>query len=204
MTWRAAEVSPLQRNVGSASCGGGLGCCGSAADAPASGAGWLVSVKAAGAPSGMVADGGAEGSVAAWGAALSVGAPAAGLVTLESLCSGALRRFMMVVTRTAFCRRRENKVNLDVYQGLPELYYTSMAQELYHCWFVKKSFLKDRTYLPFRPGKVLLYLRTHVFLDVLIRSCTARDPVVQNSTNTTSKRSLMPQQTLHATGYCTQ
>lgn len=97
--------------MGSASCGAGLGCCGSAADAPASGAGWPVSAlagfsaTAAGAPSGMVADEGAEGSAAAWGAALSAGAAAAGLVALESLCSGALRRFMMVVTRTAFCRK---------------------------------------------------------------------------------------------------
>lgn len=109
--WRSAEASPLHRDMGSTSCGAGFGCCGSAADAPASGAGWLisppagVSVRVGVSPTGTVADeGGQVGSVVAW----ESGAPAAGLLALESLCSGALRRFMMVVTRTAFCRNREN------------------------------------------------------------------------------------------------
>lgn len=57
-------------------------------------------MTAAGAPSGT-----GVGSIAAWEAGAP---PAAGLFALESLCSGALRRFMMVVTRTAFCRKREN------------------------------------------------------------------------------------------------
>lgn len=104
---RAVEDSPLQRDVGSTSCAAGLSCCGSTAAAAASGGGWLISppagISVRAAPSSTAADeGGHEGSVAASGGAV---APAAGLFALESLCSGALRRFMMVVTRTAFCRR---------------------------------------------------------------------------------------------------
>lgn len=66
-------------------------------------------MTAVGAPSG--ADDVAEGSAAAGGAAASAGAAAAGVVALDSLDSGALSLFMMVVTRTAFCRRRENKLS---------------------------------------------------------------------------------------------
>lgn len=196
--WRAAEASPLQRDAGSASCGAGLGCCGSAAGAatpaPASGTGWLISapagspVTAAGAPSGVAADEGVEGSAAAWGAAASAGAPAAGLVALESLCSGALSLFMIVVTRTAFCRRGEKKLR-EVLQPENLLrehqlssdrlisdsilhFYTSLFQDRTTTVELCEEELPGRdnkkAYLPFSSGKVLLYLRTHILLDVLI------------------------------------
>lgn len=142
-------------------------------DASAS-AGWPVSAPAGtpamavGGPSGMMADEGVVGSVAAWGAALSAGATAAGLVALDSLCSGALRRFMMVVTRTAFCGEKRNLNKLLQPEGtpywLPKLSCTATV-ELCDGGPPERE---NRTYLPFRPGKVLLYLRTHIFFDVLI------------------------------------
>lgn len=138
-------------------------------------AGWPVSaparapVMAVGVPSGMMADEGVEGSAAAWGAALSAGALAAGLAALDSLCSGALRRFMMVVTRTAFCGGKKNFNKLLQAEGTPHIGVPKLSRtatvELCDGGPPERE---NRTYLPFCSGKVLLYLCTHIFFDVLI------------------------------------
>ena len=59
-----------------------------------------------------------------------------------------------------------------------------------------------RAHLPLSSGEVLLYLCTDIFLDVLIWSCTARDPVVQKW----EKHIIATELPLsfNTRGYCTQ
>lgn len=67
--------------------------------------------------------------------------------------------------------------------GFPQHYYSFLIKDctttVELCDEELPGGENKRAHLPLSSGEVLLYLCAHIFLDVLIWSCTARDPVVQ-------------------------
>lgn len=91
----------------------------------------------------------------------------------------------LFMLNTAQVQQVEFQTPWNTSQHLSGQFYhikSSIFNNLWEPWEEKPE-KEHWIYLPLSSGKVLLYLCTHVLLNVLIWSCTARDPVVQTRKN---------------------